>query len=653
MNKKTIWILIAILFIFSAVIIHQRINVEKKYNNVELILDYDEILRKCALTGADFNETLLKFKDSGITTIAFNEETVEVLQNYGKVLSTNEACAACEENTEGLKPGLSFLVAKDKAYIIDKIKKYLPDVKKSFNKLLNGDYNLQLGASYVDMSTYGLGFDSGAVDKVKKLGFNIILRPKNKPNLTKDLLGKYWQEIKEISQLSGNSFSGVIFGGLENEVLGYPSMLSVTSGEMGDMNGLMGVVEAGQQDKEQKGIVFLASKGPQKVARVMSISDLYLAKLKPDSVVEKFTLGVFERNIRWAYIHLFNASYDGASVMDTNLKMVADLKSNLKNNFNFVKVDNKLTGYSGFVYFGFIIFAGFMFLILAIFLMDDFIKISAALKTFLIILFILMASFLIFKNQFLYIRLMALGNAVLFVILAFKIGIEYLNKNLKNKKSKDRSRSAITELMQILAAFFIIAFISFTGGLTIAALLFKEEFLLNIYQFMGVKLLMILPPVIVFYWYMVTQGKKSSKEIFGWPVTWGQAVLLLVLMAAGVYYIMRTGNMGEGTALEAEKTFRSYLSNMLVVRPRLKEILFAHPALILALAFIKDKKNYVLCALFLLFGAIGQADIVDTFAHAHTPVVISLIRFGYGLLFGAVIGIIYYLVYKLLWKEKS
>lgn len=646
MNKKIIWTLLIILFLFSCFMVYKRAQFENKYKNVELILDYDETVKKCAVTGNDINETLLKFKKAGITTIAFNEETIEGLIEYGS--SAVIPPPAAELQTENT-PAVYLRFDKNKLYVLDKINKYLPSVKKQKIKT----NVVKLNAAYCDISSYGLGYDSNAIEKIKNLGFNIILRPRNKANLTPDLIVKYWEEIFNLQRAVNSQFSGIIFGGLENEVLGYPSLLSISGDKISGLSGLFGVVESAQAEKAQKGIEYLTLRSSDKAARVMSISDLYLAKLNPESVVEKYSLGVRERNIRWVYMHLFNASYGGKDVMGTNLDMAANLKDNLAGGFNF----SGTRGMPGIPYhFGYIALAIFVFICLICFLLGGSrtaptSKPADTVKILIIIIIITFATSLVFALLFfakydLLIKLLsvfALANSILFIMAAFKMGIEYLQDRA------DRMKKSLFENLKISAtAFLIISFVSFTGALCLASLLFQRGFLLGIDQFRGVKLLMILPPLIVFYWYITACAKKKHEEIFNWPVTWGQAALLLILLAAGAYYIIRTGNIGEGTALEAEKSFRSYLANTLAVRPRLKEILFAHPALILGLSFIQDKKNYIICALLLLFGAIGQADIIDTFAHAHTPVIISLIRFGYGILFGAVVGVVCWAGYQII-----
>ena len=73
------------------------------------------------------------------------------------------------------------------------------------------------------------------------------------------------------------------------------------------------------------------------------------------------------------------------------------------------------------------------------------------------------------------------------------------------------------------------------------------------------------------------------------------------------------------------------------VRPRTKEFLLAHPLMLLGLFLsLRYRAAWVL----LIVGCMGQLSMVDTFAHIHTPIHISLIRILLGLGMGTVIGLI-------------
>ena len=69
----------------------------------------------------------------------------------------------------------------------------------------------------------------------------------------------------------------------------------------------------------------------------------------------------------------------------------------------------------------------------------------------------------------------------------------------------------------------------------------------------------------------------------------------------------------------------------------------------------KDKiinfiKKEIVLSIAIIFAVIGPTSLVNTYAHIHTPVVISLIRSAYGILLGSIIGLIFIGAIKLLVK---
>lgn len=120
-------------------------------------------------------------------------------------------------------------------------------------------------------------------------------------------------------------------------------------------------------------------------------------------------------------------------------------------------------------------------------------------------------------------------------------------------------------------------------------------------------------------------------------------VVAAVLGVAALYYLSRTGN--SGTLLPGEAAFRSFLENTFGVRPRNKEFLLAHPLFIVGL-FAAFRYRWAMFAM--IIAVMGQLSMVDTFAHIHTPAVLSLIRDVLGLGLGLVIGLIAVLVWQII-----
>ncbi len=175
---------------------------------------------------------------------------------------------------------------------------------------------------------------------------------------------------------------------------------------------------------------------------------------------------------------------------------------------------------------------------------------------------------------------------------------------------------------------------SVAGGLLLAALLADPAFLVKLAEFRGVKASLLIPPlagVVLFLrevgWPRIREALLASKRL---PTAAGA---LLFLLAAG-FLVLRSGNV-DGLVLGFEERTRGLLEALLVARPRFKEFLLGHPLLLL---FGGGRGPDLWRAPLLFFGLVGQASILNTFAHAHTPLLLSLLRTGNGLAAGLILG---------------
>lgn len=199
--------------------------------------------------------------------------------------------------------------------------------------------------------------------------------------------------------------------------------------------------------------------------------------------------------------------------------------------------------------------------------------------------------------------------------------------------------------------------ISFAGILYIVALLDHITYLYVLRQYRGVTLLHLAPMALAFAYVLFFHGEQGLRGVArriqsllmaNISVLW----VVLAAVAGGVvlYYLSRTGNAG--TTSDLERMFRAALQETLGVRPRTKEFLLAHPAFVLGV-YLAAGARRKLGLLLIALGSIGQLSIVDTFAHLHTPLMISLIRVAYGLAIGAAIGLVLIVVWRLLEKGWS
>lgn len=222
--------------------------------------------------------------------------------------------------------------------------------------------------------------------------------------------------------------------------------------------------------------------------------------------------------------------------------------------------------------------------------------------------------------------------------------------------------------------------VSLGGALLASSALSQLSYMIEIDLYRGVKIMQLIPialfalAYLLVYAYEETGAKRAvlanigergekgrARRFCGYlcdtldrpmKLSWFVSVVVIAVacvfvLAAGVYYIYRTGNsMGVSAA---ELQLRNLLENLLVARPRTKEMLIGWPCLLLFIWSLRRHMNF----LPLVFGlgmSVGLVSVVNTFLHIRTPFLLSLLRTGWGLLFGFAIGVIAVLAAELVYR---
>jgi hypothetical protein len=182
---------------------------------------------------------------------------------------------------------------------------------------------------------------------------------------------------------------------------------------------------------------------------------------------------------------------------------------------------------------------------------------------------------------------------------------------------------------------------SLMGALHIVGLLAETPYLIKADQFAGVKLAHALPLLLVlaFYTAWVVGRWDFWREWLARPVLWGQVLLALVILSAVGLMLIRTGNEAPGAVPDWELRLRALLETVMQVRPRTKEFLIGHPALVVGAAMLLTGRTRLL-PLTMFLATIGQASMVNTFCHLHSPLLVSLQRTGWGILLGVGLGLL-------------
>ena len=218
------------------------------------------------------------------------------------------------------------------------------------------------------------------------------------------------------------------------------------------------------------------------------------------------------------------------------------------------------------------------------------------------------------------------------------------------------------------------------GSLLASAALSQLSYILEIDLYRGVKLMQLIPIGLFALAYLLVfayeetgardavlahvgpRGEKGRikrfnayfAELMKTPMQLGWflavvviAVAAVFLLAVFVYYIYRTGN--SATTSSTELAFRNFLENTLVIRPRTKEMIVGWPMLLLFIWSLRRDMKF-LPMVFGLGMTIGLVSVVNTFLHIRTPFLISLLRTGWGVLVGLLIGLALVLLAELIYR---
>jgi len=626
--KVTLAVLITISIIACLVVGVSRVKSENDYKNVQIAIRYTDVCNIAQQTQTSIKDVLEEFKDIGATTLFVRENTVLPaakgdFSNYKEqgAVTVFEGYLMKDfyKNLPDIKPQFSYIVTTKKE-ISNTIYQNLSLKNVPVRQFVSEDsYFIEIGDFSSALSTIGVGFNNEDLKSATELGYVISPQIRGWVEPSEESITYLIETLKGINNLGAIYFSdSEIPGALSNQLTDFVS------------KNQLGFVEF-FSDK-QKGFTTLAKSSSSlgrdfKVLRMHTVTDEEAKKYTPETTLDRYGLALKERNLR---AFLFKMSNTMNMQKDIN-----DLKTNVQNfkelvqkqgytltgdiqNYN-LKEGNYLLS----------VLAGVAAIIVFILLLD--LLGLTKLGYILGILGIIGYAGLLKVSPSLGLRLMALFGAIIFPTYAVSVALEDTPKNM----------------IQTLGAFLKICLISFGGALTIIGTISRTSFGLGIDVFPGVKIALIMPIILVLGISIYRKhGLETAyyKKVVTSKVTYLAIGIIGIMAIALLIYTMRTGNNGGVSALELQ--FRQFLDHILGVRPRTKEFLIGYPILI-PLLYFGYKERYLP---FLIFATIGAVSLVNTYAHIHTPIMISLIRSGYGIVIGFIIGAIVIVFLKLLFK---
>lgn len=183
--------------------------------------------------------------------------------------------------------------------------------------------------------------------------------------------------------------------------------------------------------------------------------------------------------------------------------------------------------------------------------------------------------------------------------------------------------------------------VAVVGGLIIAGLLSDPRFRLQIETFRGVKVALGLPMIltggIAFRRHFLSvQSEEGWRAFLAAPLSRAEVLGVLALGPLLGLVLLRAGNGSTTLAPSWELPLRAWLDQVLLARPRFKEAFLVGPALMMlgSGAWGSPRIRVALS----LVAVVGPVSIVNSFCHAHTPVLLSLLRTFHGLWLGVLLG---------------
>lgn len=616
-QNRLLTIILALGVIGSAWALAHRHSVEMKNRAVEIAVDYSEVAELAGASGLSVTETLLRLKQAGVTSVAIQEETLADLVSQGLVRVGRGLRWPTQVTwVEALTPEIGMMLQASR----------LPLGRMDAQAAL-GPVAFELNTEPEYALAMPLGLPEEQIRLAKSAGMTVIARLVNYPNVRREDIEQTADELRD------NGIRTVIFA--SDQVLGFRGAVNDVAEVFKDHGLIYGSVEFAKQKGDQR----FSERMKPDLVRVHSISAAEMGGLDQASAAERFVRAARERNIRIAYVRMYD--FADANPLKTNLAYMSAITRGLKHYGFALKPVHPFADpavpMAARILMALGVASGVILLALSV------VSMSPRFTWLGFVLFGVIFAAMAASGILIGLKLVALAAAIVFPTLAVLNAVSRTPEEPTGVALRGNLGPAITRFAATVV-------ISAAGGLMIAGLLSLPEFMLRISQFAGVKLAHIAPILLLAFaltagigWGPGTwreqkaRASESLRRIGSQPVLIWQTVIAFVLLVMVGLLLARSGNEPGVGVSPLELRFRAILDTLLFVRPRTKEFLVGHPALLLGIASaLGGRRN--LAGLLLVIGMFGEVSVVNTFCHIHTPVAISVYRVVIGAVLGLVIG---------------
>lgn len=625
--KQIGWLIVVAGVLCSLFLWGQRMQSEANYKNVQMVVNYSDIVAMANANDLTEEEFAKALQERGVSAVLYKEWSLGSLNANGQVaieVGNNIEHASYVEKVSKEVPvsaANAYVALLDKNiavqvkdHVLEKVPgaDYYPgqvDVITIPIMVPNGDSEVVTALNKI--KEIGAGFDMASIARMSALGMDTVPQLRSWDNPTDTSLRMAFDEIKAMPNLVYLLFN-------DKEIPGYPQKNRTVADLLKDDKGNTVVPVATIEFSDQKGLNQLGVLLNKDVIRLHTISNGEMGNLTPDSALDRWMLAARERNMRSLLVRFFDITTPGANLQG-NLNYVASIQTGLiESGFTLDQPYEKPASIPAstilMAMVGTAVIAGVMLILLEMRLPK--LSLLALIGGIAIWLALLLVNPTMAK------KMMALLSVITFPTLSCLL--------IMKPEARSIGKSVVA-LLKLCA-------ISYIGAVLMVGLLADILFMLKLDQFIGVKLAHVVPIVAVpFILYIWNEEKPLTfvKQLLEKALDYKWTMLGVLVAVAGVIYLSRTGNSGAELSA-AESMMRTFLNDVMGVRPRSKEFLIGYPFTLLLFWLGASRKNWLLT----IPAIIGQVSLVNTYAHIHTALIMSMQRSFNGLVLGIAVGLL-------------
>lgn len=619
MNRtdRILIIIIALALVAASYLASGRMAIERANRTVEVIVDADDVRTLATAAGLPMEEALAKLHDAGAGALAVHELTVGDLAKMGwvMVLSHDDKTTLVTPDADLRERLVSSLAAR---------------LLRVGIRVFSSPGSLTITTPADELADVPALLRPEDLAQAQRVGLRLVARLRNFP-------GALPQAVDTaVARAADAGATLVVFD--KEEVLGSDGLLPHTAHALQQHGLLFGYVEMAAQ----RGDAALARRLDGRIIRVHSITEADMLTMTPAVAIPRYTRAVQERNIRAAYIRLLTRPQ--ADPLGANVNYVRAVTEAIREKGFILDRPQPFTGPPDWPPAWARVLAALGVLAGAALTLRRFFPLSERMTWGLAGMGLALGGLLAVGRPTTVTPLAGMLAGVTFPTLAVFWAVQGVRSMGKQSARQDVFAISLWRTIGASA-------ITFTGALLIAGLYSRPLFLSGIAPFPGVKLSLLIPllavvlaiildlslqPEALAAWW--ARVRTQGSQLLGQPVSIGMALMVMIVMGALAFALTRSGNQPVVAPSPIELKLRGLLEAALIIRPRTKEFLLGHPALMLAIALsLRGRRTWL--PLVVAAAALGQVSLLNTYCHFHTPLAVSLIRSANGLWVGALIGL--------------